>query len=216
MTAVSYYRELFPLFVAELFIAGRFGLNARGSMSVLTVCNYFVSRHDIAGIWVAFFSRCQRYRCGQGGIFGGLLTFFFAHQPHKGRQVMIATLCYGATCFLFGATPLLYIGGLATALCGAADAVGATMRSTVVMLTTPDHLRGRARSGHSLAANCANSVGQARDQQRPQPACSSHGRDCTSCLATSGVYSACTQCVDLCSCRCTWRRWRAGSAAARR
>ena len=164
MTAVSYYRELFPLFVAELFIAGRFGLNARGSMSVLTVCNYFVSRHDIAGIWVAFFSRCQRYRCGQGGIFGGLLTFFFAHQPHKGRQVMIATLCYGATCFLFGATPLLYIGGLATALCGAADAVGATMRSTVVMLTTPDHLRGRARSGHSLAANCANSVGQARRQ----------------------------------------------------
>ena len=28
------------------------------------------------------------------------------------------------------------------------------------MLTTPDHLRGRARSGHSLAANAANSVGQ--------------------------------------------------------
>ena len=25
-----------------------------------------VSRHDIAGIWVAFFSRQQRYRCGQG------------------------------------------------------------------------------------------------------------------------------------------------------
>ena len=22
-----------------------------------------VSRHDIAGIWVALFSRCQRYRC---------------------------------------------------------------------------------------------------------------------------------------------------------
>ena len=25
-----------------------------------------VSRHDIAGLWVAFFSRCQRYRCRQG------------------------------------------------------------------------------------------------------------------------------------------------------
>ena len=24
-----------------------------------------VSRHDIAGIWVAFFSRCQRHRCPQ-------------------------------------------------------------------------------------------------------------------------------------------------------
>ena len=27
-----------------------------------------VSRHAIAGIWVAFFSRCQRCRCGQGTI----------------------------------------------------------------------------------------------------------------------------------------------------
>ena len=26
---------------------------------------YGVSRHDIAGIWVAFFSRCQRFRCSQ-------------------------------------------------------------------------------------------------------------------------------------------------------
>ena len=25
--------------------------------------NHSVSCHDIAGIWVAFFSRCQRYRC---------------------------------------------------------------------------------------------------------------------------------------------------------
>ena len=27
-----------------------------------------VSRHDIAAVWVAFFSRWQRYRCGQGSI----------------------------------------------------------------------------------------------------------------------------------------------------
>ena len=31
-----------------------------------------VSRHDIAAIWVAFFSRWQRYRCSQG--YGGPLT----------------------------------------------------------------------------------------------------------------------------------------------
>ena len=24
-----------------------------------------MSRHDIAGIWVAFFQECQQYRCGQ-------------------------------------------------------------------------------------------------------------------------------------------------------
>ena len=27
---------------------------------------YLVSRTNIAGIWAAFFSRCQRYSCGQG------------------------------------------------------------------------------------------------------------------------------------------------------
>ena len=74
-----YYRELFPLFVAELFISGRFGLNARGAMSALTVCNYL------------------------GGIIGGLVTFRFAHKPHKGRHVMYATIAYGTTCFMFGA-----------------------------------------------------------------------------------------------------------------
>ena len=31
-----------------------------------------VSCHDIAGIWVAFFSRCQRYRYGQARLFNTL------------------------------------------------------------------------------------------------------------------------------------------------
>lgn len=116
MTAVTFYRELFPLFVAELFIVGRFGLNARGAMSALTVCNYL------------------------GGIVGGLVTFRLAHLPHKGRQVMYATIAYGTTCLIFGASPLLYIGGFATFLCGASDAVGATMRSTVPTPTLVQHL----------------------------------------------------------------------------
>ena len=45
-------------------------------------------------------------------------------------------------------------------LMGAFDAVGATMRKQVVLLSTPDHLRGRAQSGHQFAANVANSIGQ--------------------------------------------------------
>ena len=36
-----------------------------------------VSRHDIAGIWVAFFSRCQRYRCRQATLSGLLCTIGF-------------------------------------------------------------------------------------------------------------------------------------------
>ena len=48
-------------------------------MSLLTVANYL------------------------GGIMGGVGTFCTAHRPHKGRQVAIATVFYGISCFWFGA-----------------------------------------------------------------------------------------------------------------
>ena len=44
---------------------------------------------------------------------------------------------------------------------GATDAVGMTSRQTLVQLTTPDHMRGRASAAHSLAAMSANGLGQA-------------------------------------------------------
>jgi len=40
-----------------------------------------VSRHDIAGIWVAFFSRPQRYRCGQGRASSMLPVDFAQSHP---------------------------------------------------------------------------------------------------------------------------------------
>mmetsp|Transcript_6291 Transcript_6291/g.10445 ORF Transcript_6291/g.10445 Transcript_6291/m.10445 type:complete len:237 (-) Transcript_6291:72-782(-) len=139
MTLVSFYRELFPLFVAELFTEGResLGLSERGAVALLTSINFL------------------------GGVVGGLITFKAQDcDDHYGRQVVIATLAYAAGCVLFGATRYFLVGALAVFWCGACDAVGATMRNIVVMLTTPDSMRGRARSGHSLAANVANSLGQ--------------------------------------------------------
>ncbi len=139
MTVVSFYRELFPLFVAKLFTQGyrELGLSARGAVAVLTSCNYF------------------------GGVVGGLVTFRVQDcDNHYGRHVLFATILYGGGCVFFGATNSFLLGACAVFLCGAFDAVGAAMRGTVVMLTTPDRMRGRAQSGHSLAANAANSIGQ--------------------------------------------------------
>jgi len=45
------------------------------------------------------------------------------------------------------------------ALLGAADAVTVAVRNTTVMLTTPDHMRGRAFSLMYLAAYTANNLG---------------------------------------------------------
>lgn len=135
LTAFTYYRDLFPMFVATLFTAGRFGLNARSSVVLLTAVNHL------------------------GGICGGALTFACNAEPHKGRHVILATLCYGCFAALFGASRHLAVGAVAVFFCGASDSVGMNMRKTVAFVTTPDRLRGRAYAAHSLAANLANALG---------------------------------------------------------
>ena len=136
MTLFTFYRELFPFFVAILFTEARLGLSARQAAAALTIANY------------------------TGGTLGSSLTLLFNSYQYKGRAVCLATLAYGAFASLIGSTPLLPVGMACVALCGAADAVGMTFRKTVVLVTTPDHLRGRAQAGHSLAANVANALGQ--------------------------------------------------------
>jgi MFS family permease len=136
LTLFTFYRELFPFFVAALFTRARLGLSARQAAAALTIANYV------------------------GGTIGSSLTLFFNSYKYKGRAVCYATLAYGAFAALVGVSPLLPVGMLFVSLCGATDAVGMTFRKTVVLLTTPDHLRGRAQAGHSLAANVANALGQ--------------------------------------------------------
>ena len=50
-----------------------------------------VSCHNIAGIWVAFFSRCQRYRCGQVLTDGGALIL--ASTEYDAFVGMMAEAC---------------------------------------------------------------------------------------------------------------------------
>ena len=88
LTAFTYYRDLFPMFVATLFTAGRFGLNARSCVALLTAVNHL------------------------GGICGGALTFACNAEPHKGRHVILATLFYACFAALFGASHHLAVSCL--------------------------------------------------------------------------------------------------------
>ena len=51
------------------------------------------------------------------------------------------------------------LGTLTMAGLGATDAIGMTTRQTTVQLTTPDDMRGRAVSAHSVSAMTANNLG---------------------------------------------------------
>ena len=66
---------------------------------------------------------------------------------------------YGFVLFGFGTASTLWISMLMIGLLGAADAVTVAVRHTTVMLTTPDHMRGRAFALLVLAAQTANNIG---------------------------------------------------------
>ena len=127
---VSYYRELFPIFAKQLYSRGR------DAVSLMTAFNSI------------------------GAILGSLLVIYTHKVKRKGVVVLYATLFYAFLLILFGWATSLWIGLFALIALGAADAVGMTMRQTIVQLTTPDHLRGRASAAHSLAAMSANGIGK--------------------------------------------------------
>jgi predicted MFS family arabinose efflux permease len=130
VTVVSYYRELFPIFAKQLYSRGRDGVVILTSFNAL------------------------------GAIVGSLLVMYSHKIKRKGVIVLYATLAYGFLLILFGWSTSIWIGIFALIALGAADAVGMTMRQTIVQLTTPDNMRGRATAAHSLAAMSANGIGK--------------------------------------------------------
>ncbi|MDP6652724.1 MAG: MFS transporter, partial [Gammaproteobacteria bacterium] len=131
VTIVSFYRQLFPIFADQLFKGGRAAVSAL--------------------IWAN----------SAGGLAGSFIVMFTRGYKAKGMLVLWATLLYGILLIAFGASTVLWTGMLVVAALGATDAVGMTSRQTLVQLTTPDNMRGRASAAHSLAAMSANGLGQA-------------------------------------------------------
>ncbi|MFT6434765.1 MAG: putative MFS family arabinose efflux permease [Candidatus Azotimanducaceae bacterium] len=73
--------------------------------------------------------------------------------------VLYASFAYGIFLFGFATANTLIVGMIMIALLGAADAVTVAVRNTTIMLTTPDHMRGRAFALMIVAAQTANNVG---------------------------------------------------------
>ena len=129
VTIVSFYRQILPLIADRMFRSGA------GAVGVLTAANSF------------------------GGVAGTFSVLFLTGFRAKGMLVLYATLVYGVLLVGFGLTASLWLGTVIIAGLGATDAIGMTTRQTTVQLTTPDEMRGRAVSAHSVTAMTANNLG---------------------------------------------------------
>ena len=129
ITVASFYREILPVLALGLFAGGASATGLLGAAN------------------------------SAGAIAGSFLALLLVGYRAKGMLVLYASFAYGFILFGFGTVTTLWAGALMIAALGAADAVTVAVRQTTVMLTTPDHMRGRAFALMILAAQTANNIG---------------------------------------------------------
>jgi len=129
ITTATFYREILPVLALGLFAGGA----------------------SVTGMLGAANSA--------GAILGSFVALLLVSFRAKGMLVLYASFAYGFFLFGFATANTLIIGMIMIALLGAADAVTVAVRNTTIMLTTPDHMRGRAFALMIVAAQTANNVG---------------------------------------------------------
>ncbi|MBA3842386.1 MAG: MFS transporter [Actinobacteria bacterium] len=78
-----------------------------------------------------------------GALLGSLFSGWVSHARRQGLGVTVAACAWGAAIGLFGFMTSLWPALVLLAIAGGADFYSAVLRSTMLLRSTPDHLRGR-------------------------------------------------------------------------
>ena len=101
-------------------------------------------------------------RCAPG--VGAVLTaLWLAHRPLGRRQGGLMLWCvfgFGLFTVVFGVSRSMAVSLVALAFAGACDMVSVVVRSTMVQLGTPDHMRGRVSAVNTMFIGASNEMGQ--------------------------------------------------------
>jgi MFS family permease len=81
---------------------------------------------------------------------------------HTGMWMFACVAVFGVATIVFGLSRLFYLSLVALAITGAGDMVSVYVRSAMVQLATPDHMRGRVGSLNSLFVGASNELGEFR------------------------------------------------------
>lgn len=103
-----------------------------------------------------------RASSGFGGIALALYLAFNPIRDHAGIYLFVTVAIFGASAIAFGMSDILWISVAALTVMGASDVVSVYIRSTLVQLWTPDHLRGRVSAVNTVFLNASNEIGAFR------------------------------------------------------
>lgn len=97
-----------------------------------------------------------------GGTVTALASGWLGHARRLGRILLVAVAVWGAAVALAGFAGSLLLAAALFAVAGGADSVSAVCRATITQSMTPDRLRGRMSSVHSLVVTSGPRLGDVR------------------------------------------------------
>jgi len=77
-----------------------------------------------------------------------------------GMRMFQAVIVFGLATIVFALSQTMWLSLLALAVMGAADTVSVVIRLSLVLLATPDDMRGRVGAVNFLFINASNQLGQ--------------------------------------------------------
>jgi len=126
------YRSMMPVFARDILAVGPTGLGA------------------LLGV-PAF-----------GALAGSGIVLAAGNPRRKGRLIIGVTLIYTAGLVCFALSRSLILSLVIVFLLGLVDAIGETLRDTLVQLITPDHMRGRVKSFDQVFMSAGTYLGHAQ------------------------------------------------------
>jgi MFS family permease len=94
-----------------------------------------------------------------GAVIVGLWLARRPIQRHAGRYLLIAVAGFGLCIVGFGLSEVLWLSVALLFISGMFDGVSVVLRSTILQLATPDHMRGRVSSINSIFISSSNELG---------------------------------------------------------
>jgi MFS family permease len=95
-------------------------------------------------------------------IGAAIVALALAHRPtmsNAGTKLFWCVAGFGICMIVFGISRNFYLSLIALAVSGALDSISVIVRSTILQLHTPDHMRGRVSAVNSMFIGSSNEIG---------------------------------------------------------
>jgi MFS family permease len=114
---------------------------------------------DVLRVGAHGFGMLQSAR-GVGAVVGSSLFIGGGQRPYQGKILLVSSIVYGMCFALFGLSNSFTLSLTLLACVGAADAIWAAARSTILQWTAPNVMRGRVMGIFQIANQGLNPLGQ--------------------------------------------------------